>query len=80
MAVSSVQNSSLCAEQRSDDDSWRSNASSCSTCSESPVPRHGDKFGAHNKRSSKHHHVSRRRRIARNELGQRHSSLVSYFI
>lgn len=71
-----MQESSLGVEQRSDDESWRSNASSCSSCSGSPTPHRGDKYGMRSS-SSKHHskrHHRRKNRTA--DHVQRHSSLM----
>ena len=82
MAVDSMPERSLGVEHRSEDETWRSNASSCSTCSGSPGPHRGggDKYAMRSSSSSKHHS----KRHSRRNKGhgavvdhlQRHSSLM----
>lgn len=77
LSMNNVTQSSMCVDPPSDDESWRSDVSSCISCSSSPMPL----YGGHNKRLSKHHHTNRSwTNKRRNEHNQRLTSLVCILI
>lgn len=74
LPINTVPQNSMCVDQGSDDESWRSDVSSCISCSSPPLPLYGN----HSKRPSKSNHLtSRSWNKRRSELSQRHTSLVS---